>query len=314
VENNQGNAGNRDVFWFVGQAVFTLNFGQTYTPAPVYDPKSSKPQPPPAAAGYAWNLKFGPTFSIYASGLANGNGTATNAAGFPNGNSPGAGSNSAGFISPVYVNALGEVQALGKHTTDNLAIFSVPMEANFKLGNFAIKPYAEFGYNFQGNARATETLGVRATGFADKTALVAGIRFGELKNKGSWTFSADYRQIGIAAIDPNLNDPNWGLSQLNFRGMKLSAGYRFTNWLTGNINYYAGYNIRSNLRSSVVSFNRPAGVSNLTPPVWNQNPGTGATIPVGPSGSLGYNYPIVNLPIANQNANQMFQVELNASF
>jgi hypothetical protein len=313
VENNQSNSGNRDVYWFAGQAIFTFNFGQSAPPPPI-DPKSGKPTGPPPAAGYAWNLKIAPMFSMYASGLANG-AVGTNVQGFPTGNSAGIASNTAGFISPVYVNALGETQALGKHTTDNLAIFSVPMEANFRLGNFALKPYAEFGYNFQGNQRALDTLGVRATSFWDKTALVAGIRLGELGKKGTWSISADYRTMGVASVDPNLNDPNWGLSQLNFRGAKVSLGYRFTNWLTGNFNYYAGYNIRSNLRSSVTSFARPVGASPLTPPVWNQNPGSGTTIPAGtPAGVLGENFPLVNLPFANQNANQMFQIELNATF
>jgi hypothetical protein len=248
-------------------------------------------------------------FSMYATGVANGNGgnpptaVATNVAGLPAGNSPGIGSNTAGFVSPAYVNANGVLQAVGKHSEDNLALFTVPMEANFRLGMFALKPYAEFGYNFQGHERAYQTLGVRAGDFSDYMALVAGVRLGELKKKGDWTISADYRTVGIASIDPNLNDPNWGLSQLNFRGTKVSLGYRFTNWLTGNINYYAGYNIRSNLRSSVVS----ATVGGV---VRDQNPGTGATIPV----STGLNTLITALPVANQNANQMIQVELNATF
>jgi Putative porin len=316
ANGNTGQAiGNRDVFWFVGQAIFTMNFGQSYAPAPAYDPKSTKPAPPPVASGYAWNFKIGPTFSIYATGLSNGAGTAAapgnlNASGFPTGNTPGVAGNTAGFVSPAYNNANGVRQEVGQHSQDNLAIFSLPMEANFKIGNFAIKPYSEFGYNFMGDERAKDTLGVRATSFWDKSALVAGIRFGELKNKGSWSISADYRSIGVAAIDPNLNDPNWGLSQLNFRGMKLSAGYRFTNWLTGNINYYAGYNIRGNLRSSVVSFTTGAGAAAV---IHDQNPGTGATIANGNAGSLGLNTPIY-LPFASNNANQMIQVELNASF
>jgi hypothetical protein len=312
VENNQSNVGNRDVFWFVGQAIFTMNFGGSTPPPAPYDPKSTKPSAPPPSSDFAWNFKIGPTFTIYAPGVVNGNGNGAaannlNAAGFPAGNSPGAGSNTAGFISPVFNNAQGVTQALGKHSEDNLAIASLPMEVNFKLGQFALKPYAELSYNFQGHDRAYQTLGVRAGSFSDYSSAVVGLRLGDLKKKGDWTVSADYRQIGIAAIDPNLNDPNWGLSQLNFRGMKLSAGYRFTNWLTGNINYYAGYNMRSNLRSSVVS-HTTGGV------VFDQNPGTGATIVAGSAGSLGFNTPITGLSIANQNANQMFQVELNATF
>jgi hypothetical protein len=132
---------------------------------------------------------------------------------------------------------------------------------------------------------------------------VAGVRVGELKKKGDWTISADYRTMGIASVDPNLNDPDWGLSQLNFRGGKVSLQYRFTNWLTGKINYYAGYNMRSNLRSSVVS-------STAGGMVINQNPGTGATIP----GGTGLNTLITNLPLANQNANQMIQIQVDAMF
>jgi hypothetical protein len=312
VENNASNVGNRDVFWFAGQAILTVKFGQSYTPAPAYDPKSAKQVAPPAASGFAWNIKVGPMFSIFAPGVVNGNGNGAaannlNAGGFPVGNSPGAGSNTASFISPVFNNAQGVTQTLGKHSEDNLAIGSIPMEANFKLAGFALKPYAELSYNFQGHDRAYRTLGVRAGSFSDYSAAVAGLRIGDLKKKGDWTISADYRQVGVAAADPNLNDPNWGLSQLNFRGTKISLGYRFTNWLTGNINYYAGYNLRSNLRSSVVT----TTVGGVT---FNQNPGTGATIVAGPGGSLGLNTPIVNLPVANQNANQMFQVELNATF
>jgi hypothetical protein len=284
VENLPSNSGNADVYWFAGQAIFT------FTP-------SNK-----------FNFKIGPMFSMYTTGVANGNGVGAppanlNAAGLPGGNSPGIGSDVAGFVSPAYVNAHGVQQVVGKHSEDNLAIFSLDTEANFKVGQFAIKPYAEFSYNVQGHDRAFKTLGVRAGSFSDFSAAVAGVKVGELKKKGDWTISADYRTMGIASVDPNLNDPDWGLSQLNFRGGKVSLQYRFTNWLTGKINYYAGYNMRSNLRSSVVS----STVGGVT---INQNPGTGATIPVG----TGLNTLITNLPVANQNANQMIQIQVDAMF
>ncbi len=279
VENNTANAGNRDVFWFAGQAIFTVK--------PSND----------------WDFKIAPMFSIYATGTANGNGAATNAAGFPGGNSPGIGSNSAGFVSPPYVNAQGVLQVSGKHSQDNLALFTLPVEANFKFAGLAVKPYAEFGYNFLGSDRAKKTYGIRATDFSDNAALVVGMRFGNLAKKGDWTVAADYRHMGLNAADPNLNDPNWGLSQLNFRGVKISAGYRFTNWLTGNVNYYAGYNIRSNLRSSVVT------TGTVALPI-NQIPGTGGNA----FAVTGLNTSVTTLPVANTNANQMIQVELNASF
>src|SRR5882757_2058611 len=86
VENLPSNSGNADVYWFAGQAIFT------FTPS------------------NRFNFKIAPMFSMYATGVANGNGVGAppanlNAAGLPGGNSPGIGSDVAGFVSPAYVNS-----------------------------------------------------------------------------------------------------------------------------------------------------------------------------------------------------------------
>ena len=81
---------------------------------------------------------------------------------------------------------------------------------------------------------------------------MAGIKFGALAKKGDWSISADYRSVGLGSIDPNLNDPNWAGSRLNMQGPKIALAYRFTNWLTGNINFYSAWNLRRNLRPSAV--------------------------------------------------------------
>lgn len=226
VENRTAAAGNNDVVLFMAQAVFDI-----------------KPS-------NALSFKIGPTIMFYAS---SGGGTPATATGPATAGVDGILTNSAGFNSTstiTFLNANGtttNATYTGKDSARNLLVLSVPMELNFKIGGLAVKPYAEFAYNFQGGARAYRTYGIRADDFSDKFAMVAGVRLGSLAKKGDWTVSVDYRRMGLGSHDPNLNDPNWGQSQLNTHGFKVSAGYRFTNWLTGVATFYQAWNIEKDL-------------------------------------------------------------------
>jgi hypothetical protein len=40
----------------------------------------------------------------------------------------------------------------------------------------------------------------------DDIAFLVGVQFGENKKKGDWSLLANYRQTGLGAVDPNLND------------------------------------------------------------------------------------------------------------
>jgi len=48
-----------------------------------------------------------------------------------------------------------------------------------------------------------------------------GVVLGENKKKGDISVSANYRQTGLTAVDPNLNDSDFGKSKLNTEGFKV---------------------------------------------------------------------------------------------
>lgn len=267
-----------DAYLMITQAVFEFKFGGTGdSTRTVQDGKTMRTET--VAGSPAMSLKFGPTFQFY-----------------PNaGNVTVAGANTNPLNGITNVGGFGS--AYGNATRD-LLVFDMPMEFNFKLGGIAIKPYAEIAYNFQGGARAYNVYGVRADSLSDKSAWMAGVRFGDLKKKGDWSFSADYRHAGVGSIDPNLNDPNWAGSRLNMQGPKIALAYRFTNWLTGNINLYSAWNIRSNLRPSAV-------LGAATSP---------AVLPAPGLATATFKNTAVAIVPFDYNAQQIVQIELNATF
>ena len=92
----------------------------------------------------------------------------------------------------------------------------------------------------------------------------AGIKLGENKKKGDFSFAADWRQTGIAAVDPNLNDSDFALAELNTRGLKLQARYNFTDFAFGTVTYYHGWNLRENLIGGEATGGNAIGDTNTT--------------------------------------------------
>ena len=78
-------------------------------------------------------------------------------------------------------------------------------------------------------------------------AWLAGFQLGELKKKGDWLLSADYREVGIASVDPNLNDSTWALGRLNQRGLKLNIGYQIADPVVFTATGYFSWDINDNL-------------------------------------------------------------------
>ena len=58
---------------------------------------------------------------------------------------------------------------------------------------------------------------------------------------------ANFRQTGIGAVDPNLNDSDFALGQLNMQGVKTGVAYNFTDFCVGAVTYYDAWNLRSDL-------------------------------------------------------------------
>ena len=149
------------------------------------------------------------------------------------------------------------------NAANDLAIFNAPGEFDFKAGKIPLKFYWDFSLNFDGKDRIqdvylTPTPGTTPTAaslqaqaqnrdMGDNIAWVAGIQAGNIKKKGDWMVKADFRQVGLGSIDPNLNDSDWGDSFLNQQGVKLVASYSFTDFLVGTVTAYDTWALKSGL-------------------------------------------------------------------
>jgi hypothetical protein len=115
----------------------------------------------------------------------------------------------------------------------------------------------DFAYNTQGKLRDENTYGMyyynsanQVTSYhraQDDIAWLAGVQLGENKKAGDWSIIANYRQTGMASVDPNLNDSDFANGKLNTQGVKVGAVYNFTDFATGGLTYFYSVPLRSNL-------------------------------------------------------------------
>ena len=77
------------------------------------------------------------------------------------------------------------------------------------------------------------------------------MKFGQNKKAGDISFLVDYRQLGLASVDPNINTDDFNESFLNAVGWRCSIAYsitdfavlQFTGWFANNLdrNLYGGF-------------------------------------------------------------------------
>jgi hypothetical protein len=119
--------------------------------------------------------------------------------------------------------------------TRDLAIITAPGDISFKIGGVATKLYWDFAYNTEGAHRATNEYFLNSHSSEDDYAWLTGVQVGANVHAGDWSLDANYRRVGMDAIDPNLNDSNFNLSYLNTQGFQVSVAYNFTDSLVGAI-------------------------------------------------------------------------------
>ena len=81
----------------------------------------------------------------------------------------------------------------------------------------------------------------------DSLAYLVGFQIGENKKKGDWSLLANYRQVGLSAVDPNINDSDWALSYTNMAGYKVGFFYNLGDATTIGSTFYSANNLRTNL-------------------------------------------------------------------
>lgn len=150
----------------------------------------------------------------------------------------------------------------------NLNLLLLPGDVSFKLGDLKTKIFWDFSYNLDGQKRTEDIYRLFKTvdgkvrsqhSAEDDIAFLAGIRFGENKKKGDWSFQLDYRQLGIAGVDPNLTDSDWGAAELNLRGVRVLAAYNLADFVVVQAWYSNAWNLRQDLTGGeATEFNKIA--------------------------------------------------------
>jgi hypothetical protein len=145
---------------------------------------------------------------------------------------------------------------------DDLAIVSFPGEFDFLVDGVAMRPYWDIEWNVQGRERVQNvyldpSAGVSPAakaanaGLGDNLAWALGLQVGELKKQGDWAGLAEFRQIGLGAVDQNINGTDFADSYANQQGFKLSLAYNFTDFLTGTVTFYDTSDYKRNLYNSL---------------------------------------------------------------
>ena len=155
----------------------------------------------------------------------------------------------------------------GTGETRDLSLIQVPGDVTFKICGVNTKFLWDFTYNTAGPQRTRNIYGLDGGievvkdskgnvirefqrsnhSGADDMAWQAGFLLGQNVKKGDWSLLATYRQVGLSAVDPNLNASDWALSRVNMQGWKLSAAYNFSTAVIGQITYFAANNLRKDL-------------------------------------------------------------------
>jgi hypothetical protein len=157
---------------------------------------------------------------------------------------------------------------------DDLAVFSAPGEFNFLLAGVNMRPYWDFEWNTEGKQRiqnvyldpsaSAPSSGTAASvasqnrSLGDNLAWALGLQVGQNKKKGDWSGLIEFRQIGLGAVDQNINGTDYADSYANQEGFKLSTAYNFTDFLTGTVTFYDTWEYKRGLYQSL-------GGNNSTP-------------------------------------------------
>ena len=88
--------------------------------------------------------------------------------------------------------------------------------------------YSEVVTDSHGNVIAYRNLAQPSN--KDKMAWLVGLKIGDNKKAGDIAAFVDYRQVGIAAVDPNLDNTDMMNARLNFQGFGFGINYNVTDF------------------------------------------------------------------------------------
>jgi hypothetical protein len=137
---------------------------------------------------------------------------------------------------------------------NNLFIFELPGELNFKLGSLDARFFGDLGLNLEGDqrARAAYAAGKAAgapfpgglqlgqdlayqAGFAMGNNL--GLVYGSNAKKNTWETRIYWQHVEQYALDPNLLDSDFFEGRGNLQGVYVAMAYSFTDAIIGTVRY-----------------------------------------------------------------------------
>jgi len=131
--------------------------------------------------------------------------------------------------------------------TRDLHLLQGPGELAFKVFGQKAKFVWDISYNLDGAKRTRDIYGIANHSGQDNLAWLLGLQLGDNRKQGDWSALVNYRQVGIASIDPNLNDSTWALSRLNVKGWKAALSYNFTDNVMGVLTFTTADDLRNDL-------------------------------------------------------------------
>jgi hypothetical protein len=81
----------------------------------------------------------------------------------------------------------------------------------------------------------------------DNLAWLVGLKIGKNDRAGDFSVSGDYRRIGIDSMDPNINTDDFGMSNLNAQGFRVTAAVNLTDFLVLGFTGWFSWNLDSDL-------------------------------------------------------------------
>ena len=153
----------------------------------------------------------------------------------------------------------------GAQNVNNLQILDVLGEANYMVtSNIGVRPYAEYAYNTDANARKAAAGNTVAALANDDTAWLVGLSVGSAKDlksfegkkmaKGDWNANLWYQSVGVYALDPNSVDTDIFDGRINMEGTSFKAQYNVQDNVA--LNFTAAHGKRKNSQYGAVSGNK----------------------------------------------------------
>jgi hypothetical protein len=136
---------------------------------------------------------------------------------------------------------------------NDLRVFELPTEYNFKIAGLNAKAFGDFAVNLEGNqrAKAATLVGFKKQTDEDKAYQAGlsigtnpGLVYGATSKRGTWEARGYWQHVEQYALDVNLTDADFFEGRGNLEGAYGAIAYSFTDAIIGTVRY--GYAQRIN--------------------------------------------------------------------